>query len=86
MSLCCNIMCVFQCREVMAAATVNRPGGVQTTEKSRLILKGNIICYLIMSMTNRSILIQIVVWSVLLGLGQTDLIEHLWFISECLSN
>lgn len=42
---CCNIVCVcacvFQSCEVMAAASVSRPGGPQTIEKSQLILKGN---------------------------------------------
>lgn len=32
---------VFQSCDVMAAASVSRPGGAQTTEKSQLILKGN---------------------------------------------
>lgn len=36
---------VFQSCEVMAAASVNRPGSAQTTEKSQLILKGNSILF-----------------------------------------
>lgn len=43
---CCNVVVlfssfVFQSCEVMAAASVNRPGSAQTAEKSQLILKGN---------------------------------------------
>lgn len=38
-------MCVFQSCEVMAAASVNRPGGPQTIEKSQLILKGNLLFF-----------------------------------------
>lgn len=41
----CMRMCVFQSCEVMAAAGVNRPGGPQTTEKSPLILKGNLLFF-----------------------------------------
>lgn len=37
----CVCMVVFQSCEVMATASVSRPGGAQTTEKSQLILKGN---------------------------------------------
>lgn len=36
---------VLQSCEVMAAASVNRPGSAQTTEKSQLILKGNHIIF-----------------------------------------
>lgn len=38
-------MRVFQSCEVMAAASVNRPGGPQTIEKSQLILKGNLLFF-----------------------------------------
>lgn len=36
---------VLQSCEVMAAASVSRPGSAQTTEKSQLILKGNRIIF-----------------------------------------
>lgn len=35
------VVLVFQSCDVMAAASVSRPGGAQATEKSQLILKGN---------------------------------------------
>lgn len=39
------VVFVFQSCEVMAAASVSRPGSAQTTEKSQLILKGNGIIF-----------------------------------------
>ena len=41
-SLCtCLHICVLQSCDVMATASVNRPGSAQSTEKSQLTLKGN---------------------------------------------
>lgn len=39
------VVFVFQSCEVMAAASVSRPGSAQTTEKSQLILKGNVLYF-----------------------------------------